>query len=80
MTRLERDKIDKEYLELIKKIELFSAILASEKKVLQIIKGEMGDLRDKFGDERRTEIVAEFEELDIEDLIKDEDESKDELI
>jgi len=73
LTRLERDKIEKEYLDLIKKIEMYSAILASEKKVLQIIKDEMGDLKEKFGDDRRTEIVADFEELDIEDLIKEED-------
>jgi DNA gyrase subunit A len=73
LTHLERDKIDKEYLELIKKIELFKSILESEKKVLEIIKDEMKDLSAKFGDERRTEIVAEFEELEIEDLIAEED-------
>jgi len=73
LTHLERDKIDKEYLDLIKKIELYKSILASEKKVLEIIKDEMRDLGEKFGDERRTEIVAEFEELEIEDLIAEED-------
>ncbi|MFC1590462.1 DNA gyrase subunit A [Candidatus Omnitrophota bacterium] len=73
LTRLERDKIDKEYLDLIKRIEIYNAILASEKKVLQIIKDELKILKDKFGDERRTEIAAAFEELDIEDLIKEED-------
>ncbi|MFH1996673.1 MAG: DNA gyrase subunit A [Candidatus Omnitrophota bacterium] len=73
LTRLERDKIDKEYLELIKKIEMYNAILASEKRVLAIIKDELAVLKDKFGDARRTEIAAAFEELDIEDLIKDEE-------
>ena len=73
LTHLERDKIDKEYLELIKKIELFKSILESEKKVLDIIKEEMRDLSEKFGDARRTEVLPETEELDIEDLIAEED-------
>ena len=73
LTGLERDKIDKEYLELIKKIEYFKSILASEKKVLEIIKDEMKDLTEKFGDERRTEIAPAQEELEIEDLIAEED-------
>jgi len=73
LTHLERDKIDKEYLELIKKIELFKSILASEKKVLEIIKDEMKELSEKFGDERRTEIAPEQEEFEIEDLIAEED-------
>ena len=73
LTHLERDKIDKEYLELIKRIELYKSILASEKKVLEIIKDEMKDLGEKFGDDRRTEITAAAEELEIEDLIAEED-------
>jgi len=73
LTHLERDKIDKEYLELIKKIELFKSILESEKKVLEIIKEETRELSEKFGDERRTEVLPETEELDIEDLIAEED-------
>ncbi len=73
LTHLERDKIDKEYLELIKKIELFKSILESEKKVLEIIKEEMKELSEKFGDERRTEVLPEQEELEIEDLIAEED-------
>jgi DNA gyrase subunit A len=73
LTNLERDKIEKEYLELIKKIELYRSILASEKKVLEIIKDEMKELSERFGDERRTEIAPEAEELDIEDLIAEED-------
>ncbi len=73
LTHLERDKIDKEYLELIKKIELFKSILENEKKVLEIIKAEMEELSEKFGDARRTEILPEAEELEIEDLIAEED-------
>lgn len=73
LTGLERDKIEKEYLELIKKIELYKSILASEKKVLEIIKDEMKILVEKFGDDRRTEIAPAQEELEIEDLIAEED-------
>ncbi|MBU4140823.1 MAG: DNA gyrase subunit A [Candidatus Omnitrophica bacterium] len=73
LTALERDKIDREYLELIKKIEQYKAILASERKVLEIIKEELEELKKKFGDERRTQIVGEAEELEIEDLIAEED-------
>jgi len=73
LTALERDKIEAEYLELLKKIELCRAILASEKKIEAIIKEELADLKKKYGDERRTDIVGEVEELEIEDLIADED-------
>ncbi|MFH0739050.1 MAG: DNA gyrase subunit A, partial [Candidatus Omnitrophota bacterium] len=73
LTALERDKIDAEYLELLKKIELCKAILASEKRVEAIIKAELEDLKKKYGDERRTDVVGEIEELEIEDLIAEED-------
>jgi len=73
LTALERDKIDAEYLELLKKIELCKAILASEKKIESIIKEELEGLKKKYGDERRTEIVGEAEELEVEDLIAEED-------
>jgi DNA gyrase subunit A len=73
LTALERDKIDAEYLELLKKIELCRAILASEKKIEGIIKDELEGLKKKYGDERRTDIVAEIEELEVEDLIAEED-------
>ncbi|MFH1655180.1 MAG: DNA gyrase subunit A, partial [Candidatus Omnitrophota bacterium] len=73
LTALERDKIDAEYKELIKKIELLKAILASEKKIEGIIKDEISELKKKFGDERRTEIIGEVEEIEIEDLIAEED-------
>lgn len=73
LTGLERDKIEAEYLELLKKIEWCRAILASEKKIEGIIKDELGQLKQSYGDERRTDIVGEVTELAIEDLIADED-------
>ncbi|UCD54656.1 MAG: DNA gyrase subunit A [Candidatus Omnitrophota bacterium] len=73
LTNLEREKIDKEYKELIKKIAFLNSILASEKKVLDIIKQELAELNKKFGDERRTQLMAEVEELEMEDLIQEED-------
>jgi DNA gyrase subunit A len=73
LTALERDKIDAEYAELLKKIELCRAILASEKKIEAIIKEELEGLKKKYGDQRRTDIVGEVEELAVEDLIAEED-------
>jgi len=73
LTALERDKVENEYLELIKKIELYKAILKSEKRILEIVKDEVLDLKKKYGDERRTEIVGKVEDIEIEDLIKEED-------
>jgi DNA gyrase subunit A len=73
LTALEQDKIEAEYLELLKKIEACRAILASEKKIEAIIKSELEELKKKYGDERRTDIVGEVEDLEIEDLIADED-------
>ena len=73
LTALEQDKIDAEYQELLKKIELCRSILASEKKIEAIIKEELEDLKKKYGDQRRTEIVGEVEEFNLEDLIADED-------
>ncbi len=73
LTALERSKIEQEYLDLIKKIAELEAILASEQKVQDLIKDELRDIAKKFGDERRTQIVAEAKEMDVEDLIADED-------
>jgi len=73
LTALERDKIDAEYAELLKKIELCKAILASQKKVEGLIREELENLKKKYGDERKTEIVGEVEELEVEDLIAEED-------
>ncbi len=69
LTGLEQNKIKQEYLELIKKIAALKAILASEQKILGIIKDELTELVEKYGDNRRTEIVARAEDVTVEDLI-----------
>jgi DNA gyrase subunit A len=73
LTALERDKIEKEYLDLLKQIERYRAILASEKMIEEIIKEELAALKKKYGDERRTELIGEVEDIEIEDLIAEED-------
>ena len=73
LTALEREKLEAEYLELIKKIELYESILKSEKKVYQIVKDEVLAIKEKYGDERLTDIVGEVEDLEVEDLIAEED-------
>jgi DNA gyrase subunit A len=73
LTGLEREKIHAEYQELLKNISQYKAILASPAMVLQIIKDEMKQIRESFGDERRTEILHEVGQLDVEDLIAEED-------
>jgi len=73
LTQLERLKIDEEYLELIKKIEYYKSVLKSRRKVLDIIKEETSEILKKYGDERRTQIVAAEGDIDIEDLIAQED-------
>ncbi len=73
LTGLEQEKIKKEHKELLELIEKLKAILADEKKILQIIKNELEELKKNYGDERRTEIIEEEEEEMIpEDLIKPE--------
>jgi DNA gyrase subunit A len=73
LTGLEREKIQSEYQELLKNISQYKAILASPAMVLQIIKDEMKQIRESFGDERRTEILHEVGQIDVEDLIAEED-------
>jgi len=73
LTGLEREKIQSEYQELLKNISQYKAILASPAMVLQIIKDEMKQIRESFGDERRTEILHEAGAIDVEDLIAEED-------
>jgi DNA gyrase subunit A len=73
LVALERAKIEAEYLEVIKLIEELKGILANPKKILAIIRAEVLDLKKKYGDERRTQIVPEEGEISLEDLIKDED-------
>ncbi|MFA4946909.1 MAG: DNA gyrase subunit A [Candidatus Krumholzibacteriia bacterium] len=72
LTGLERKKIEDEYLELIKKIEYFRSILESRTRLLGIIRDELDDLNTRFGDERRTDIVDQEGEFQIEDLIAEE--------
>ena len=73
LSGLQREKIDEEYKALMEQIERFRAILASEKLVFEIVKEELLEMKDKFGDERRTQIVsAEGADLQDEDLIKEE--------
>jgi DNA gyrase subunit A len=73
LTGLEREKLESEYLELIKKISYLREILANERLVYQIIKDELQVIRDKFGDDRRTSIVAHEDDFSVEDLIAVED-------
>ncbi len=73
LTGLERDKIEAEYQELLKQIEYFRAVLANERMVLDIIKTEITDIRNRFADERRTEITALDGEINVMDLIQEED-------
>ena len=74
LTGLERQKVLDELAELLKTIERLRAILASERLLMQMIVDELGAVRVKYGDDRRTEIIeGESGELSIEDLITDED-------
>ncbi|MBD3245653.1 MAG: DNA gyrase subunit A [Candidatus Omnitrophica bacterium] len=73
LSALERKKIDEEYLQILKKIEEYHAILSSEKRQEGLIKEELSLLKQKFADPRRTEIVAQREEIEIEDLIVEEE-------
>lgn len=66
---LEREKIEEEYAELMKKIAYYKQLLADEKMLMGVIKDELLEIREKYGDERRTQIVADMAEIDEEDLI-----------
>ncbi|MFL5907627.1 MAG: DNA gyrase C-terminal beta-propeller domain-containing protein, partial [Solirubrobacterales bacterium] len=71
LTALEAGKIKEEHAELTKLIKELRAILADEKKVLGLVKKELGEVGDRYGDDRRTDITAAEGELDIEDVIAD---------
>jgi DNA gyrase subunit A len=73
LTGMERQKIEDEYLDLIKKIAELKAILESKALRMKIIKDETTELAEKYGDERRTEIQEAAEELTVEDLIAEEE-------
>lgn len=73
LTGLERKKIEDEYKEILKLIERLKAILESEKKRRTIIKEELLALKEKYGDARRTEIIYDYKEFSLEDVIAEED-------
>ena len=72
LSGLQREKIEEEYKQLMELIEHLREILNSERLVCEIIKEELLEVKDKYGDERKTKIVAAEGDLDIEDLIKEE--------
>ena len=72
LSGLQREKIEEEYNELMKLIAYLKEVLSSETLVYGIIKDELIEIRDKFGDERLTKIVAAEGDIDVEDLIKEE--------
>jgi len=73
LTQLERTKIQEDYKAILKLIAELKAILASKKKIMEIIKKELGEINEKYGDDRRTHVGAGAEDIDIEDLIVDND-------
>ena len=72
LSGLQREKIEEEYKQLMELIEHLRAILNSERLVFDIIKEELIEIKDKFGDDRKTKIVAAEGEIDLDDLIKEE--------
>ena len=73
LTGLEQDKIIKEYKEILGKIKELSEILANPDRLIEVIREELVDMRDTYGDERRTEIVQDHSDLSVEDLIPEEE-------
>jgi len=73
LTGLERDKIKAEYAELMKMIEYYRDVLANEELRMEIIKDELLEIKEKYGDARRTEIVYTGDDISVEDMIADED-------
>lgn len=72
LSGLQREKIEEEYKQLMEQIERYRAILASEKLVCDIIRDELLEMKAKYGDERRTQIISAEGEMTNEDLIKEE--------
>ncbi|HRT27117.1 MAG TPA: DNA topoisomerase (ATP-hydrolyzing) subunit A, partial [Syntrophales bacterium] len=73
LTGLEREKIDAEFKELTELIRRLQGVLDDQQKVLDVIVGELEEIKKKYGDERRTEIVQSVDDIDIEDMIVEED-------
>ena len=73
LTSLEQGKIINEYEELLDKIKVYREILSNPDKLQEVIRAELCEIKDNFADERRTEIVEDYSDLTIEDLIPEED-------
>lgn len=73
LTGLERQKLENEYKEVVEKINYYREVLAKEHLIYEIIKQELSAIKEKYADGRRTEIIAEEGEFDIEDLIQEEE-------
>lgn len=73
LTGLERDKIKEEYEEIMKLINYLNTLLADESLRMEVIKKELQEMKEKFGDKRRTEIIHSAEDFNVEDLIADEE-------
>ncbi|UCC99573.1 MAG: hypothetical protein JSW66_06745, partial [Phycisphaerales bacterium] len=73
LTGLEIEKLAREYAELIEQIEGYEAILADDRILLDIIREDIHEIKEKYGDTRRTKITAQAEQLDVEDLIAEEE-------
>jgi DNA gyrase subunit A len=75
LAHLERDEILKEYHDLRRKIHEHETLLSNERNIHEVIKADLCDLRDKYGDERRTDITGEAARIDMEDLIAEEEQA-----
>jgi DNA gyrase subunit A len=73
LSGMERDKIESEYQELLSKISEYQEILANESKILEIVREDLINIKNKYSDARRTEISMNFNEIDVEDLIEEEE-------
>ncbi|MCL4479638.1 MAG: DNA gyrase subunit A [Deltaproteobacteria bacterium] len=73
LTALETEKLVEEFKELTRQIKRLKEILGDERELMALITAELEDIRARYGDERRTEIISETKELNVEDLIADED-------
>ena len=69
---LEREKIDNEYADLLKKIAWYKRLLSDESELMNVIKEELLEIKNNFADKRRTKIMADAEEIEEEDLIQEE--------
>ena len=69
---LEREKIDKEYADLMEKIAYYNSLLSDEKLLMGVVKDELLEIKSKYNDARRTKLVADVDEFDDEDLVEEE--------